>query len=431
MAYRLVYRRDRSLPAEGTILPNPGGPGVAVIGRRDYAREYHDLLGTYDLLLVDPRGVGASSPLRCDSARWSDLSGPREVALEAVGLCGRELGAARRYYTTAAAADDIDAVRSHLGIDALDLIGRSYGTYLVTVYAERHPKHVRSVVMSSAYPLRLDMLGRPAARAMRRSVHLLCRRSGGECDGAQVLADLRTMAGRLASGPLRRPGGGILDETALASTVYKLASSHVELFGGLPSALRLAVRGDTAPLVGLAEKARPLSGSAARGEPFSLPMYATVTCNDYPALWDRGAPVRERLRQYEARVERLNPRDYRPFSPRAWIGGIVDLGDFCVRWPERAAPARYGHGRMPHVPVLVLSGELDLSTPTEEGFQAAAQYHGARVIEIPSSGHVAEKDLRTAGCAISLETQFIRDGRVRHPGCLGRIPAVRVPGTAM
>ncbi|WP_424534620.1 alpha/beta fold hydrolase [Sphaerisporangium viridialbum] len=429
VAYALVRRHDTSRPAAGTIVPNPGGPGVAVIGHRNYAREYRHLLDNYDLLLVDPRGVGGSGPLRCGSARWSDLSGPRLLALEAVHACGQEIGARRRYYTTAAAADDIDAVRAHLGIGRLDLLGQSYGTYLMTVYAERHPEHVRSIVMSSAYPLDFDMLGGPAARAMRRSVHLLCRRSGGACDGDAVLDDLKTMARRLEDRPIRY-SGGVLDDTALASTVYKLASSHVELYGRLPEALRLAVQHDVRPLVELAERVRPISGSAARGGTFSLPMYVTVTCNDYPALWDRSASVRERFRQYAARVARLDPGDYRPFKPEAWIAGIVDLGDFCVRWPDRVAPARYGYGRLPDVPVLVLSGELDLSTPTEEGLLAAEQYRDAQVIEVPSTGHVAEKEDRASSCVISLETQFFRRGRVGDRTCLRRIPPVEIRSVA-
>ncbi|GAA3807337.1 alpha/beta fold hydrolase [Sphaerisporangium flaviroseum] len=410
-------------------MPNPGGPGIAVIGGRDYARQYRHLMDTYDLLLVDPRGTGASSPLRCDSARWSDMSSLRALALEAVRACARDLGAKRRYYTTAAVADDLDAVRAHLGIGKLDLLGQSYGTYLMTVYAERHPAHVRSIVMSSAYPLDFDTLGRPAARAMHRSVHLLCRRSGGECDGDEVLSDLRIMARRVQDKPIRYPGG-LLDDTALASTVYKLASSHVESFGRLPEALHLAVRGDARPLAELAERVRPLSGSSAGGGTFNLPVYVAVTCNDYPVVWDRSASVSERFRQYASRVARLDRDEYRPFRPEAWIGGIVDLGDFCVRWPDRVAPERYGRGRLPDVPVLVLSGELDLSTPTEEGVQAAEQYRDAQVIEIPSTGHVPEKHTGASACAISLETQFIRRWRITDRSCLRHIPAIPVRSPA-
>ncbi|MEU9885676.1 alpha/beta hydrolase [Sphaerisporangium sp. NPDC051011] len=426
VAFRLVYRRDRSRPAEGTLLPNPGGPGLAVIGHRDYAGKYRDLLATYDLLLVDPRGVGESDPLTCRSARGADLHASRARAVAAAAACAREIGPRRAYYTTAAVADDIDDVRARLGIDRLDLLGQSYGTQLMTVYAARHPRHVSSVVLSSAYPTRFDMLGRPAARAMRRAVRLLCDRSGGVCDGRDVLDDLAVVAERLDERPLRYGSRrAVLDETALAGTVYKLASGHAELFGRLPAALREAVHGDAGPLVALAEQVRPISGFSGGGV-FSVPMFLTVSCNDNPVLWDRRASLVVRARQYEAALARVDRRDFRPFRPAAWIDGIADLGDLCIGWPGVRARPLPRLDRLPNVPVLVLSGELDTGTPTEEGVLAARPYRHARLLEVPSAGHVAEQDDRAAACVISLETRFIRRGRVSGQECLRRIPPVPV-----
>jgi pimeloyl-ACP methyl ester carboxylesterase len=51
-------------------------------------------------------------------------------------------------------------VRAHLGIPRLDLYGVSYGTYLMTVFAQRHPTSVRSIVLSSAFPRRSARRGR-------------------------------------------------------------------------------------------------------------------------------------------------------------------------------------------------------------------------------------------------------------------------------
>src|SRR5947208_2931972 len=81
----------------------------------------------------------------------------RDGLTRAFAECGRSLGDRARYYTSAATADDIDAVRAHLRIPRLDLLGESYGTYLMTVYAQRHPDHIRSIVLSSALPLAFDM----------------------------------------------------------------------------------------------------------------------------------------------------------------------------------------------------------------------------------------------------------------------------------
>ena len=92
------------------------------------------------------------------------------------------------------------------------------------------------------------------------------------------------------------------------------------------------------------------------------------------------------------------------------------------------APSVWVLTRPGHIPtlVLVLSGELDLSTPTEEGILAARQYRDAQVIEVPSVGHVSERDGRASSCVISLESQFFRHGHVTDRSCLRHIPPVPV-----
>jgi proline iminopeptidase len=49
--------------------------------------------------------------------------------------------------------DDLEAVRAHLGADKIDLLGHSWGGYLVMAYAARHPEHIRHLVtVDSAAP---------------------------------------------------------------------------------------------------------------------------------------------------------------------------------------------------------------------------------------------------------------------------------------
>jgi proline iminopeptidase len=55
--------------------------------------------------------------------------------------------------TLADQIDDLEAVRAHLGADKLDLLGHSWGGYLVMAYAARHPEHIRHLIMvDSAAP---------------------------------------------------------------------------------------------------------------------------------------------------------------------------------------------------------------------------------------------------------------------------------------
>ena len=117
--------------------------------------------------------------LRCSGLRGVvPALGPNEDRfLARIGACGRELGLRAGLDGTAAAADDIESVRAVLGLERLDLWGASYGTYLMTVYAARHPEHVRSLVLLGAYPIDFDPWALDRLAAARRSIRLVCART--------------------------------------------------------------------------------------------------------------------------------------------------------------------------------------------------------------------------------------------------------------
>ena len=422
ITYALLRHRDQSSPAAGTVVPNPGGPGSSPIAFAPrYAAAFGELLADHDLLLIDPRGVGQSSPLHCGLASFPPT---RDGLTRAIAECGRSLGDRARYYTSAATADDIDAVRAHLRIPRLDLLGESYGTYLMTVYAQRHPDHIRSIVLSSAFPLAFDMWARPNARAVQRAIRLMCARSAGKCDGDRTLAELAQLARQLRQDPIpyQVPGEAeprVLDETALAGIVYNAGMD----LGQIPAIVRAALAGDTAPLVAAAQAFLPLSGSSADNGEQDLALTASIFCNDFPTLWNRHTPVPVRLRKFEAGRAALPAGTFYPFSAPAWTSAIIDRGNTCIRWPDRHGPVQRTSGPFADVPVLVLSGDLDPNTPTEEGRLAAQQFRDSRVIEVPNVAHVPEQ---WSGCAAAIETDFIRTLRVGDTSCLADIPPIPV-----
>jgi len=170
VAFALVPRRDAARPSLGTLV-GPGNAGSALIDRpADVLPSFGPLLDRRDLVLIDPRGTGRSDPIACRALGKVGLGFTAATRINAIGACGRELGPRVGAYGNAAIADDMDAVRAALGVERLDLFGSSYGTYLMTVYAARHPDHVRSVVLDAGYPIDYDPWGLDRLAAARRSI---------------------------------------------------------------------------------------------------------------------------------------------------------------------------------------------------------------------------------------------------------------------
>ncbi len=59
----------------------------------------------------------------------------------------------------------------------------------------------------------------------------------------------------------------------------------------------------------------------------------------------------------------------------------------CAFWPSPSGGAALGPGPLPDVPVLVLSGDRDIRTPTASAQQIASQFPQGHVLVVPGSGH--------------------------------------------
>jgi len=428
IAYRLLPRTDTAHRAAGTIVPNPGGPGQTAIANAGlYLTALAPLRRDRDLLLIDPRGTGQSGAVNCPGLAGHD---PLSLHLGSIWtVCGANLGAHAGLYGSAAVADDIDAVRQSLGLDKLDLWGDSYGTFLMPVYAGRHPEHVRSVVLDGAFPIAFDLWGREQLRAVRRVIGLVCARTH-RCSGPRVLGGIERLARRLRRQPVRftahTPAGRvwlILGERELANVTF--GGGDPRVYGLLPAAVDAALHHDLAPLkrlvtVSRVDEAGILSIDPALG---SLGAAAAVSCHDYPRPYDLAAAPAARRAQYDRALSALDPAQFRPFSAQAWMDTGIDAGPKCLDWPADPTAGSPLQGRsIPDVPVLVQSGDLDTNTPIEDGRRAAAQFARPIFGIVANAGHTP--DLQPCGLAMAID--FIRHlqtdpNRCRHAG---RPPAV-------
>jgi pimeloyl-ACP methyl ester carboxylesterase len=422
IAYELLPRTDTSRPALGTIVPNPGGPGNSTTAFTAYEPAFAPLRARRDLLLIDARGTGKSGALSCPSLAAHD---PLSINKTTLGsLCASDLGARAGLYGSAAIADDIEAVRATLGADKLDLWGDSYGTFLMPVYAARHPQHVRSIVLDGAFPIASDPWGRDVLRGVRRVIGLVCRRTQ-RCSGRHVLADVQRLGRRLrkhartftAHGPLGRVKL-TLGERELTAVTF--SGGNPEVYGLLPAAVAAALDHDYALLKRLVFAARVGDVRNLTQDPtdFSVAAGAATSCHDYPRPYDLAATPTDRRTQYRRALGALDRAQFRPFTPRAWLSTGIDAGPGCLDWPADPTAGSPLHGQtMPDVPVLVQSGDLDSNTPIEQGRAAAAQFRHATFAVVANIGHTPD----TGACGVAMALDFIRHlrtdpDRCRHSG---------------
>ena len=147
----------------GSLLFNPGGPGGSGIDFLSTAVVVvpPDLARRFDLVSFDPRGVGQSSAVDCDTdvddnvpllsagddAGWAELVAAAEELPE---QCSQATAQIAPFVGTNNAARDLDEIRAALGDEQLSYVGFSYGTRLGATYAEMFPDRVRALVLDGA-----------------------------------------------------------------------------------------------------------------------------------------------------------------------------------------------------------------------------------------------------------------------------------------
>jgi pimeloyl-ACP methyl ester carboxylesterase len=136
----LSYERRGSGPL---LVCHPGGPGCSAAEFRDFA----GLDDTFDLLFLSPRGSAGSDP--ADD------------------------------YSLASYAADLEALREHLGVEQVDLLGFSHGGMVAMVYAATYGARVSRLVLAGT----LAVWGDEAQAATERGIE--ARRDKPWFDDAQ------------------------------------------------------------------------------------------------------------------------------------------------------------------------------------------------------------------------------------------------------
>jgi pimeloyl-ACP methyl ester carboxylesterase len=383
-----------------------GGPGAASTDAAGfYATAGRIHRKTRDIVLLDQRGTGESSPLRCPELELADPSASMYPAA-AVRRCRLTLEKAAdlSQFTTANAVADLDTVRSRLGYPKIDLFGLSYGTRLALAYMRSYPERVRSAVLIGTLPdgKKLPLWHARNAQSVLDALFEQCA-SDAPCHDAFPdlkrewedllrrvrLAPITTSA--TAGGhetPVTLPAGTFAE--ALRGMLYS-ASDQI----GVPLLVHRMSRGDFAPLV---DRVAGKTGFISEG------LYLSITCAEDTPL--------------------ITPDERESATAGTFLGTyrIDEQSGACRVWSVPRAPDPAWTAPRPDVPVLLIAGRLDAVTPPAWAKEVAGLLPRSRVLEIPGLGHFPD-GLDHPECLDEVLASFYDSARPDRvdTSCIGRM----------
>ena len=351
----------------------PGGPGLGMPLRMRAAMK--EAGGRYDLIGLDPRFVGRSTPLDCKwpvgswiwSAGADRASFERGVALQKdlAARCTAMHADVLPYATTRNTARDIDVLRAALGLEKVSYLGYSYGTYLGAVYLQLFPGRLDRVVLDG--PADPDVFG----------PHLL--RDSAPVNEAALKAWAGWAAARDRAYHLGRTSSEVL---AKVQRIYRVAAQRPLVVGDhklddmtVPGLLMSSLADDRDPARGrfttiiktlLASTYGPVAPDAELGEllDFLLTGQMSFAGSSQVAIVCGDRAARRDIETYWRDIQ-----THRRAEP--YFGALARNLSPCAFWPNQPqeSPTRIGNP----VPALLIAADGDPRTT----YPMAAKLHQA------------------------------------------------------
>jgi pimeloyl-ACP methyl ester carboxylesterase len=388
----------------GALFFDPGGPGgsgAEVVYAESLGidfftastREHFDLIG------LDPRGVGLSSPVRCDPAILNEHVSqfPTDEAQfrrlvahnRALGRsCLQRTGPLLRHVDTVSVARDLEALRRALGQGRLNYLGLSYGSQIGSTYAALYPGRIRTMALDGAldHSLPSVRLFLDETRAYEDSFNRFVAWCAGTPACALHGQDVAALFDRLVAGAERVPipapqcvsTGGCRPQVSAEDIrfgvqnllLFKTPIPFIAPDGwnDLALALQQAAAGDASglsPPVAAGENDDALNGSA-----------IAIECLDWPT------PVRTfaDMRRFEALGRAVSPRFHGASQSWTILAG-------CVGWPAPVVnpPRPFTVRHAP--PILITNATHDPSTPYPWALSLAGRLPSAVLVTRDGDGH--------------------------------------------
>lgn len=386
-----------------------GGPGQAATAMyASFAGAFARIKRDHDIVLVDQRGTGASAPLQCHYPDDFDQAGDSIAAIRiATVQCLDKLGARVRFFTTAAAVEDLNEVRAALGYARIDLYAASYGTRVAQSYMRKYPGNVHAVILDGVTDPERP-IGPDTPLDADRTLKLIVSRCLHSPDCAQAFphlddelaalrrkfgpAQLRVRTTDPTSGkPLELDFGREMFNAALRFLSYSALEASL-----LPVLLHQAAAGNLSPLA-----AQAILFSRQVGDQLASGMQNSVVCSEDVPYFDAAHLDRNSLAP--------------SYQGTDQIDGLIEI---CKTWPRGPVDGDLHSALHSEIPTLLLSGEADPVTPPAAAARAAKYLTHHRHLVLPGEGH---GQLATA-CVPRLMSEFLDHAQPEalDAGCLAQ-----------
>ncbi|GGV31502.1 alpha/beta hydrolase [Streptomyces spectabilis] len=383
-----VARRTATDPDRrvGTLVFLPGGPGNSGVDTVRATDAWGSLERRFDIVSLDPRGVGASSPVRCPAGPYVAMAGDKKPAASAAEFarerkrasafaedCARASGPVAARTDATSVSHDVETVRAALGEDRVSLYGHSYGTVYGQRYAQLYGERVRAAVLDGVMDTAVSRrdFSATSARALERAYGQFARWCGTSDECALGDKDPRTVywrvAAKAADGTLRNDGKKVTPAALNGTLDQMLLTPSWPVVGEYLQAL---------------DSGKPWQEDAEE-QPAAelLPVADQAVCVDL------------NLRAPDAAAYLADQKAAREAAPAfGFSPNAVGYANLCLGLPERPTPraARPEEFRT-EKPMLLINARHDNATPVDWA-RSVAQRLGdkATLVEVDGWGHGAK-----------------------------------------
>ncbi len=411
-------------PAIGDLVMNPGGPGESAVAfvRESSGRAVDSTLrDQFNIVGIDPRGVGESSPVVCytdpadlDDALYGVPTGERgsdewNASVESAVIdfgqaCLENTGDLLAHVDTASAARDMDMIRAAMGNEKLNFLGYSYGTFLGATYADLFPERVGRMVLDGAIdptvPPHDSMYGQVVSFEQALDAYLAWCVDGGDCPLGDTVTEaglaLQVLLADVDAAPIENADGRLLGAdtlvTALLWPLYDNAS-----WPQLSDIIAATLNGDPTAAFDSADSYNGRSSDGTYTN--TTDAFFAINCVDSPP----------------SDAEIAASIDAQLLADAPILGVYMNTSvDGCASWPVPLLGSLAPIRAVGAPDILILGTTNDPATPYEAAVSLSQQMVSAHLVTLDGEGHTAYN--RGYTCIDDIVDAYFLDGVIPVAG---------------